>query len=445
MMNRYQEYIETLEERLLNPEPDLSYLSARQQYELILSKVSNLPEPIITPEGLLEKLQESKETGRPLRIKFGIDPTGPDIHIGHTVSLINLSTIQRMGHIVILLIGDFTALVGDPSGRKDSRPLLTLDEIHQNMATYEHQAARVIELTGSNIERRYNSEWMHDLSISNWVEVIRKVSVSELLQRKDFKARLEVGSGFSVAELEYILYMAYDSVALQPDIEVGGTDQFLNFHMCRQLMVNAGLDPEVAITYNLLPGTTGLRDEAGELVKMSKSLGNDIPVTAKPSEMYGKTMSVPDEVMWVWFRELTDITLNELEQLQVYVDEGKIHPKDVKQLLARVVVGVYNYFDAGTIRAAENDFNAKFGKEKELIPDSTQPIVVEANTPLIELMSQATDKSRSELRRLVTQQGIYLLKGVNYVPITAEELHALPSDLDGDIVRIGKRHYFRLV
>lgn len=436
--------LDALEEKLLNPQSDLRHLTADAQFERIMSKVADHPEAVVTPGDLLERLRRSKETGIPLKVKFGIDPTGPDIHIGHAVSLLNIRLFQRMGHRIQLVIGDFTGMIGDPSGRTDARPALTEEEIHQNMSTYEEQAARIIELRSAEIERHYNSEWMNRLDMKQWVRILKEISANALLQREDIRMRLREGIGLSMAELEYALFMGYDSVVLVPDIEVGGVDQYLNMHMCRQMMANAGQKPEIVITYNLLAGTTGARDESGRLLKMSKSYGNYIPVTAPPEDMFGKVMSIPDEVMWVWYRELTEITPQELLMLESAVEKGKVHPKDAKQLLARVVVGTFNYFDRRVIDRANADFDEKFGKRAVLMPESTRIVEVDPQRPLIDVLAEQTGHTKSHIRRLAQQKGVYILVGEEYLPMTLDQLLSPSGESAPCVIRIGKRKYFQL-
>jgi tyrosyl-tRNA synthetase len=435
--------LQEFENRLLHPETDLRHLSAEQQFERITAKASDLTEAIVSPADLLERLKISKAKDRPLKVKFGIDPTGPDIHIGHAVSLLNLRTFQRMGHKVILVIGDFTGMIGDPSGRMDARTALTEEEVRQNMATYEEQAAKIIDLKDPAIERHYNSSWMSRLTMREWMEIIKKVSATSLLQREDFRTRIKTGQGLSMAELEYALFMGYDSVVLNPDIELGGVDQYLNMHVCRQMMANAGQRSEIIISYNLLAGTTGERDEQGRYVKMSKSRGNYIPVMADPANMYGAVLSIPDEVMWVWYRELTETTPGELNELKALVESGDLHPKEAKQLLARVIVGTFNGFDARIIEAAENDFNEKFGKGTTLVPDSTEVVKIEPDKNFMETLVQLTGKTKNEIRRLIQQQGIRLLREDEYVPVTVEQLTLPSAELDQRVLKVGKRFYYK--
>ncbi len=439
--------LDLLEQKLLKPEADLRHLTAEEQFERIMAKVADPAEggeAVVTPDDLLERLRKSRRTGVPLKVKLGIDPTGPDIHIGHAVTLINLRLFQRMGHKIQLVIGDFTGMIGDPSGRLDARPAITEDEMRQNMSTYDEQASRIIDLRSPDIERHYNSEWMNKISMKQWAGILKEISASSLLQREDIRTRLEKGYGISMAELEYALFMGYDSVVLVPDIEIGGVDQYLNMHMCRQMMANAGQKPEIIITYNLLAGTTGARDEAGRLVKMSKSYGNYIPVTSPPEDMFGKVMSIPDDVMWVWYRELTEIRPDELQELKAAVEAGKVHPRDAKELLARVIVGTFNHFDREIIEKANADFKEKFGKQAVLVPDSTVAVEVRPGETLIDVLAREAGETKSQLRRLVQQKGIQVLQGEDYVPVTMEELLSPAGDLSPCVVRVGKRRYFSL-
>lgn len=436
-------FLQEFEDRLLHPEIDLRHLSAEQQFERITAKASDLTEAVVSPADLLQRLKNSKAEGRPLKIKFGIDPTGPDIHIGHAVSLLNLRLFQRMGHKVILVIGDFTGMIGDPSGRMDARTALDEEEVRQNMVTYEEQAAKIIDLNDPSIERHYNSEWMSRLAMREWLGIIKKISATSLLQREDFRTRIKTGQGLSMAELEYALFMGYDSVVLNPDVELGGVDQYLNMHVCRQMMTNAGQQAEVIISYNLLAGTTGERDEQGRYVKMSKSRGNYIPVTADPANMYGAVLSIPDEVMWVWYRELTEATADELGTLRSLVESEELHPKQAKQLLARVIVGTFNNFDERIIEAAQNDFNEKFGKGAALVPDSTEVVKIEPDKNFLETLVQLTGKTKNEIRRLVQQQGIRLLLEDEYVPVSVEQLALTSASLDGRVLKVGKRFYYK--
>lgn len=432
----------SLEARLLAPLPDLSALSAQEQYDLIAEKAAQ-GESIVTKAGLLEKLKKSKASGKPLRFKLGIDATTAQIHIGHAIPLINLRRILKMGHALDLIFGDFTAMVGDPGGRMDERPALTAEQVQANVATYAEQAGRVLNLKSPGITVHYNSSWLGKLTLSDWLKVTKGVGVSALLQREDFRKRMEQGLPLSLAEAEYALLMGYDSVTLDTDVEVGGMDQFLNFHFCRNLMGSAGQVPECFVCYDLLPGTTGERDEQGRLKKMSKTGGNHIAVASEPADHYGKAMSVPDDTMWVWFRELTEIRADELAQLKAEVEEGRLHPKDAKRLLARLVVAIFNGYDKAAVEKAQAAFNQKFGAGKALVPDDAKNVSVEAGTKVLAALAAALGGSSGQLRRLVEQKGVHLLKGEEYQPIAEALLTEDAAVLKGQVIKVGKRNHFK--
>lgn len=440
-------FLGQLENKLLQPVPDLSGLNAEDQYSLIVEKAGD-GNSIVPAEGLLEKLRRSKQDRKPLVIKFGIDPTGSEIHLGHAISLINLRRFKAMGHRIILVIGDFTAMIGDPGERMDSRPTLTEDQVQENMRTYKEQAAKILDLDG--VEQHYNSEWLKKLSLSDWIKLTKGQTVNSLVQRRDFKERLESGQPLSLAEFEYALLMGYDSVVLKPDIEVGGQDQYLNFHFCRAMMDMAQLSPEVFVTYDLLPGTSGQKDAQGRFVKMSKSRNNYIPIMAGPADVYGKVMSIPDDVMWIWYKQVTEIRKAELDRLQEAVNTAEIHPKQAKQLLARVVVATLNNNDMEVVAAAEKDFNEKFGKAAVLVPENIECCNVNFQDKAIDVVRALIKKTGSEIRRLTEQKGLYRLVGDAYEPLTTESLlkptATLLEGTDGNLIlKVGKKQFFKLL
>ena len=445
MKNQENLFLEKLENQLLNPNRDLSNLSAEEQFEMIMSKVGEFQDSVVSSEKLLEKLKKSKETGRPLKVKFGIDPTGSQIHLGHAVPLLNLRMFQNMGYEIVIVIGDFTAMIGDPSGRNTEREPLTHDMVVKNMATYEKQAARVIDFNSSKISKHFNSEWMNKLTIPEWIKYQSSISMTDVLQREDFRKRIEAGSGITMAELEYACYMGFDSVVLKPDIEIGGKDQLLNLHMCRKMMQIAGEEPEVMITYNILSGTTGAKDEEGRFQKMSKSLNNYIAIEEEPNEMYGKVMSVSDEVMWFWFRELTNITPTELEKLKKSVHDGKIHPKMAKRLLARTIVATFNNSNMDVVKEAEQNFESKFGKEKKLIPDDLKVIEVDPEKTLVTVLAEATGNSKSQINRILLGNGLKILKNDAYVLLKKDELSKAASSFNNNIFKVGKRNFIKVI
>lgn len=434
-----------LEARLLAPPPDLSHLSAEEQYAAIEEKAA-LGESIVTKAQLLERLRRSKKTGKPLRFKLGIDPTGPEIHLGHAIPLINLRRIHRMGHAVDLLFGDFTAMVGDPGGRMDERPALGAEDVRRNMETYERQAGRVLDLKAQRVRIHHNSAWLGTLSLTDWLKLTKGIGVSQLLQREDFRRRLDAGAPLSLAEAEYALLMGYDSVQLNSDVEVGGMDQFLNFHFCRDMMAAAGQQPESFVCFDLLPGVTGERDEQGRLRKMSKSRGNYIAVEAAAEEKYGKAMSVPDEVMWVWFREITEIRSDELAALKAEVEAGRLHPKEAKRLLARVVVATFHAYEPGVVQKAQAAFDQKFGASKVLVPEDIQRKAYDPGAKLLDTLREASGRSGAQLRGAVEQKGMSVLSGESYQPLLPEHLVLASGSFfekHGNVVKIGKKDYFK--
>jgi tyrosyl-tRNA synthetase len=437
----------SLEARLLAPPPDLSHLSAEEQFACIEEKAAQ-GESIVTKAQLLERLKTAKKTGRPLRFKLGIDPTAPEIHLGHAIPLINLRRFLSMGHAIDLLFGDFTALVGDPSGRMDGRPDLTVEDVRRNMETYERQAGRVLDLKAGRVKIHTNSAWLGSLTLTDWLKLTKGIGVSQLLQREDFRKRLDAGAPLNLAEAEYALLMGYDSVKLDSDVEVGGMDQFLNFHFCRDMMAAAGQTPESFICFDLLPGTTGERDEQGRLRKMSKSRGNYVAVEAAPEEKYGKVMSAPDEVMWVWYREITEIRAGELSALRTEVESGRLHPKEAKRLLARAVVATFHAYDAAVVSGAQAAFDQKFGASKVLVPEDTKTLALDPKAKLLDSLREASGRSGAQLRGAVEQGGLSFLKGESYQPVLLEHL-AQPLGAfcaaHGNVIKIGKKEYFKFL
>lgn len=431
-----------LEARLLAPLPDLSALSPEEQLAYVEEKAAQ-GESIVTKAQLLERLKKAKAAGKPLRFKLGIDPTGPEIHLGHAIPLINLRRYVAMGHAVDLLFGDFTAMVGDPGGRMDERPALTAEDVKRNVATYERQASRVLDLKSSKVKIHYNSAWLGKLTLTEWLKLTKGIGVSQLLQRDDFRKRLDAGLPLSLAEAEYALLMGYDSVQLNSDVEVGGLDQFLNFHFCRNMMEAAGQQPESFVCFDLLPGTSGEKDEQGRLRKMSKSRGNYIAVEAAPEDKYGKVMSVPDEVMWVWYREITEIRAAELTALKAEVTAGRLHPKEAKRLLARVVVATFHAHDKAVVEKAQAAFDQKFGAGKALVPDDAKAVAVDPGVKVLAALAAATGESGGQVRRLVQQKGVHVLAGEDYQPMAEELLNQGAEVLKGKVIKVGKRNYFK--
>lgn len=453
-MGKNLDFIESLEARLLNPESDLRRLSSTDQFELIASKAAIHPEAIIPkPSGgrneIFHLFEHSRSTGKPLSIKFGIDPTGPNIHFGHAISLLMLRRFQWMGHHIDLVVGDFTGSIGDPSGRTSERNVLSDSDIKRNMSTYIEQASRILNLSrGTDVTVRFNSEWLSKINMKDWLRLLQKINGPQLIQREDFVKRLKAGGTVSAAEMLYPLYMAYDSVELGPDIELGGVDQLLNLHWCRELMRLYREKSEAFILVDLLPGTSGEKDEKGQLAKMSKSKNNFIMVTEKPEEIYGKVMSIPDEVMWIWYRELTEISTKDLNQLKRLVANEKLHPMEAKRLLARAVIATFNHFDKNIVKTAEEAFNQKFGKQKVLIPSDIEQIQGVSGERFLDLLSKVSGESRANIRKMIISEGssgVKILEDDNYRDILTEELTSRKIN-KGEIliIKLGKRRYFKI-
>lgn len=288
---------------------------------------------IVPEDELRQKIERSVLTGKPLKVKLGLDPSAPDIHIGHTVVLHKLRQFQELGHTIQLIIGDFTGRIGDPTGKSETRKQLSEEQIQTNAKTYAEQFSKIMDM--SKVEIYYNSHWLGKMNFTDVVNLASKVTVARMLERDDFEKRYKNNQPISIHEFFYPLMQGYDSVALQSDIELGGTDQKFNLLMGRQLQKEFGQEPQCAITLPLLEGLDGVQ-------KMSKSLGNYIGINEAPNEIYGKSMSIPDELMVKYFELATNISSEELEEIKQGLENGTIHPRDLKMRLARTFVEMYH-------------------------------------------------------------------------------------------------------
>ena len=345
----------------------------------------------IVPEGgLKEKIIRSLQTGKPLNIKLGMDPTAPDIHLGHTVSLHKMRQFQELGHKAQLLVGDFTASIGDPSGRNKTRPPLTQEEIKYNSETYADQAFKVIDKT-KNFELYYNSEWSNKLNFADVIRLLSNVTVSQIMQREDFNNRYTNNLPIAMHELLYPIMQGYDSVAMETDIELGGTDQTFNCLMGREMQKVFKQPQQVVLTMPIIEGTDGVQ-------KMSKSLGNYIAVRDTPNDMFGKIMSITDEIMPKYFEYLTDANLGELPE----------HPMEAKKQLANIVVT--RFHDEMAARTAREDFEARFSKNE--IPEDLPEHNIDLNGEVIGLITLLVKVgfagTNGEARRLITQNAVKL-------------------------------------
>ncbi|GHA25385.1 tyrosine--tRNA ligase [Oceanisphaera arctica] len=362
------------------------------QLEAALAEIKRGAEEILVEEELVAKLKE----GRPLRVKLGMDPTAPDIHLGHTVILNKLRQFQDLGHEVLLLIGDFTAQVGDPSGKNSTRPPLTPEQVADNAKTYAEQAFKVLDAEKTRIV--YNSSWLGELGATGMIKLASKLTVARMLERDDFKKRYGSGQSIAIHEFMYPLLQGYDSVALKADIELGGTDQKFNLLMGRELQKDAGQSPQVVLTMPLLEGLDGVK-------KMSKSAGNYIGVDEAPGEMFGKIMSLSDELMWRYFELLSSRSLDELAGLKQEVLEGA-NPRDIKILLAKEIIS--RYHNEAAAEQAHQDFVQRF--QKNAIPDDLPEVTLNAGAEGIAIANLLKDAglvgSTSEALRMIKQGAV---------------------------------------
>jgi len=353
---------------------------------------------IIREQELRAKLEKSAKTGKPLRVKLGADPTAPDIHLGHTVVIRKLRAFQELGHTVIFLIGDFTGLIGDPSGKSATRPQLTREEIAANAETYKRQIFKLLDPEKTEI--RFNSEWMDRLGSDGFVRLASHVTVKQILERDDFAKRLTEEKPIALHELLYPLTQAYDSVALEADVELGGTDQKFNLLMGRNVQREYGQEAQVAVITPLLEGTDGVQ-------KMSKSLANYIGINEPPAEIFGKVMSISDDLMWRYYELLTDLTIEEIAGLRNAAGNSERNPRDLKVELAKTIIS--DFHSREDAERAEEEFVKRF-RNKET-PDDIEERVVPSNQPngwelTSLLVTVGLAESKAEARRLVQQGGV---------------------------------------
>jgi tyrosyl-tRNA synthetase len=376
-------------------------------------------------EDLAVRLERALSERRPLRVKLGMDPSAPDLHLGHAVVLGKLRRFQELGHTPIFLIGDFTARIGDPSGRKKTRPALDEGKVRQNARTYVEQVGRILDVTRAEV--RFNSEWMDAMKPADWIRLCSRSTVARLLERDDFAKRYAAGESISVHELLYPFVQAYDSVALRADVELGGTDQTFNLLMAREIQRDYGQDPQAVITHPLLVGLDGTE-------KMSKSLGNTIDILAPPEEMYGKVMRISDSLMLDWFDLLAWGEWNDLEPERRRVAAGNGDPFALKHAMASRLVARFHHSDAA--RAARLHFEQVVQRRE--VPDEVPEVEVvagEGGIGLLNAMVQAgLAPSKSEARRLVAQGAVRM----DDVPVADPTVRLEPGHY---LVRAGKRRF----
>ncbi len=394
-------------------------MSPEEQLEILKRNAVDL----VSEEELLERLKE----GRPLNIKLGVDPSRPDLHLGHAVVLRKLREFQDLGHHVILIIGDFTGMIGDPSGRNETRPMLTEEEVRENAKSYAEQAFKILD--PEKTELRYNSEWLSPMKFADVIRLAAKYTVARMLERDDFNKRFKEGIPISIAEFLYPLAQAMDSVAIKADVELGGTDQLFNLLVGRKIMEEYGLKPQIVMTMPIIEGTDGK-------MKMSKSYGNYIAFNDTPKDMFGKLMSIPDNLITKYMRLLTDIPLEDIERYEQEMKERKVNPRDVKMLLAYEITK--HFHGEEEAKKAKEEFINVFSKKE--LPSEMEEVEVINGENIVDLLVRIkAAPSRSEAKRLINQGGVKLdgekVSDIKYA-----------FKLDGEkVLRVGRRKFYKLI
>ena len=401
---------------------ELTDTQVNQQVELL----SRGCEALYTADELAKRLKEASKTGKQLRVKFGMDPTAPDIHLGHTVHLKQVRKFQNLGHRAILIIGDFTARVGDPSGTDKTRPILDAQQIAENAKTYIAQAGKIIDTSPEKLDICRNSDWLAELNLTEILKLASQITVARMMERDSFEKRFKNDLPIGVHEFLYPLIQAYDSVRVEADIELGGTDQTYNFLAARDIQRAYGQPAQVVMTFPLLVGLDGTQ-------KMSKSKGNYIGITDEPNDMFGKVMSIPDDLMENYFTLLTDMQAEKIKDL---TDASKTHPRQAKVELGKMIVARYHGPAAGDEAAAEFD---RVFASKQAPTDMPEIKVSDTSMNIVELVTLARfAKSKSEARRLITQNAV----SINDEKIT--DVDAIVTLESGQILRVGKRRFGKI-
>ncbi len=393
-------------------------MEIREQLK-ILSKNST---DLVSEEDLIKKLKK----GRPLRVKLGVDPSRPDLHLGHAVVLNKLREFQDLGHQVVLIIGDFTARIGDPSGRSTTRPMLSMEEVKENARSYQEQAFTI--LNEEKTEVRFNGEWLDEMGFEDVIRLAAEYTVARMLERDDFDKRYKANQPISVAEFLYPLAQAYDSVAIKADVEIGGTDQLFNLLVGRKIQADHGLASQVVLTLPLIEGTDGNQ-------KMSKSYDNYIGFNDSPKDIYGKVMSIPDKLMMKYYSLLTERSPVEIKEMAEKLRAGSLNPRDTKMQLAREMVELL--YNGEAAKKAQESFVSVFQDKKN--PEDMETLELETGTiKLADLIAKAGGESKSQAKRLAKQGGVKLNDKKETNPF--DEIRVK----DGDILRIGKRRFYNL-
>jgi tyrosyl-tRNA synthetase len=404
----------------------IKFPSINEQMDLIKRGTSE----IIPEDELVKKLERSFKDGKPLNIKLGCDPSRPDLHIGHSVVLRKLAQFQSLGHQAILIVGDFTGMIGDPSGRSVTRPALTLMETREHGQSYFQQASKILD--GEKTEIVYNSDWLGKMSFEDVILLSSKYTVARMLERDDFTKRYKAGEPISIHELLYPLAQAMDSVAIESDIELGGTDQKFNLLVGRDIQREHGQEPQVILTMPLLVGTDGVE-------KMSKSYDNYIGISDSPKEIYGKTLSIPDDLIYIYYELASNASSDELKEIKELLDDPKVNPRDIKRKLARTFVSMYH--SEKDAQKAEAEFDNIFIKKD--VPDDLQELKIDSNNSEMNIVELITSikfaPSRAEAKRLVLQGGV----SVDSNKIT--DFNCNLKLKNGMILKVGKHKFVKFV
>jgi tyrosyl-tRNA synthetase len=401
----------------------LTFAPLNEQMDLIKKgAVEILPE-----EELVQKIEKSIKDGKQLIAKLGCDPSRPDLHIGHSVVLRKLAHFQELGHRAILIVGDFTGMIGDPSGRSATRPALTLKETKENGESYFNQATKILDREKTKMV--YNSEWLRKMNFEDVIKLSSKYTVARMIERDDFTKRFKAGEPISVHEFLYPLAQAMDSVAIKSDIELGGTDQKFNLLVGRDIQREYGMEPQCILTMPLIVGTDGVE-------KMSKSYDNYIGISDEPKEIYGRTLSIPDDLIYLYYELATNITKKELAEIKKQLDDTNVNPRDIKRKLARTFIGMYHNEEEAL--KAEEEFDKVFIK-KEVPEDISELSIQEREIGILDLIIKAEfASSKGEAKRLVMQGGVSI-SGNKIVDIGDKIIIK-----DGMVLKVGKRKFIKL-
>jgi len=400
-------------------------IAVEEQLELLERGVVDC----ISRDELKAKLERSVKTGKPLKVKTGFDPTAPDLHVGHTVLIQKMKHFQDLGHEVYFLIGDFTGFIGDPTGKSETRKPLTKEDIAKNAETYKEQVFKILDPIKTKIA--FNSEWLGKIDSFDMIRLASELTVARMLERDDFKKRFEGGRPISIHEFLYPLIQGYDSVAMEADVELGGTDQLFNLLVGRDLQRSRGQEPQIVLTMPLLEGLDGVN-------KMSKSLDNYIGITESANDIFGKTMSVSDDLMFRYYELLSDLAKTEIEELKLGLEQGTLHPKEIKQKLARELTQRFHSADAAL--QAQQNFDNVFAKKD--IPDDIAEYAIQADEavwlPKL-LVESGLVSSTSDGRRMIKQNAVSL----DGEKVTDTDFSVEPQG--SVIIKVGKRRFSKIV